>query len=145
MAACLTLLKFLPSLFPSNFPNRRVTGLFFFLTSSQQYFLFWKCAEDCSCTAWENDEICTKTCGTGAQRQQRTCGTPPYSGNGAGCDTETQDIACNTQKVGLHETIVRWSEVRSINKNFFGYSRHGLTAVSQQKTCWIQFTFLSEK
>ena len=63
-----------------------------------------QCDEACTCTAWENDGICTKTCGTGAQRQKRTCGTPPNSGTGAGCDTEMQDIACNTQEVSLHET-----------------------------------------
>ena len=75
-------------------------------TITAMFLLYPQCDENCSCTSWENDGICTKTCGTGAQRQKRTCGTPPNSGTGTGCDVEAQDIACNTQEVSLDMFIL---------------------------------------
>ena len=74
-----------------------------------------QCPTDCfSCTEWENDGTCSKTCEGGEQKQTGICELATEGGAFCDDDEEERFIACNTQEVHIHRfnLIVINSELR---------------------------------
>ncbi|KAK3093477.1 hypothetical protein FSP39_016236 [Pinctada imbricata] len=81
-------------------------------------------------SAWINDGTCSKTCGGGKQKQERSCTHPSPQNGGRGCSGDsTRSIDCNPQPCKVDGQWSAWINVGSCSKTCGGGTQ------KQERSC----------
>jgi len=67
-----------------------------------------KCPQDCKLAQWRSWSVCTKSCGTGAQKRSRAILVPPHAG-GMACIHTTETRSCNQHKCPVDCVVTPWT------------------------------------